>query len=270
MQRWKVYAAAFAAILAAYAAYAVWRYARGHEKFAQPHSGKDEACDGDEEDEENDAGYRARMCVMDAFEKHLHRKATVAEVRKYSALGPSCSKITAVILTDLKPPPDDQPEETDDEDDCHTHKKQDNKNKNKKIAGSDSDSDSESDDDEPKKKSHKKNTAPASSAYPPAQGGDRCTDTEDAEEPDYGYTLLPAKDIIVHKSHSTTAASPIPAPYSTGIEVGSCNIKSTTRDIIDSPSQHRVCLDKADVLARLRAISHEVEQFSQLVQQMAT
>ena len=237
-----MYAVMFTAVLAAYALYALWRYLKPHEKFTEgPALG----------------AYEAKMYVMSVFDTALHRKPTEAEIAKYSKYG-SESKILAAVVTDfsdvISECADDSDAEAaaatvDDKEEHHDEEERHDKGEQRKgeqrkgehrndavVADADSDCSSDS----------KSAPAPASRA-PPApyapRDGELLHDCEEDAGDDPGVRRHPPSS---HHHHHRRGG----------------------RGGGGGGDEERVYLDKADVLARLRTISHEVKQFTKMVELM--
>lgn len=240
--RWKVYVVMFTALMAAYAAYALWAYMRRQEHYSEPSTkskkadrgdtdrdgnGNDDTDDDNGEDGNDDDGgddakggdakhddlYHAKLYVMKVFDSNVHRKPTESEITRYSALG-SHKKIYHAIMRDHRSDnvtndgADTSHVDDDEHDDDHNAEYTKSSNKSTKTATN----------TKPKKPANE----PEGYAAPSLHGG-----LHEDDEVDDGI------------------------PTSSIAKKGS-----------------KVCLDKADVLSRLSAISTDIKQFQRMVEMM--
>lgn len=112
--RWKVYVVLFTAVMAMYAAYALWSYMRRQEHYTEQETvplsdaskvGAAAAADADADadagasDDKTLSKYRAKMYVMKVFDRKVRRKPDDNEIAKYAAFG-SKKQIYHAIIRD--------------------------------------------------------------------------------------------------------------------------------------------------------------------------
>ena len=114
--RWKVYVVLFTALMAMYAAYALWSYMRRQENYTEhaketehekEHTPSSDATINESDDEDKPLSkYRAKLYVLKVFDRKVHRKPDDGEIAKYAALG-SKTQIYHAIVRDYNSDDDD-------------------------------------------------------------------------------------------------------------------------------------------------------------------